>query len=156
MKNKKFVISVLIALAVLMLILGSLTGIPISSQLEENGCGASYQKYLFPKNLCQYITSGHCATTSLNRYNAEMEVAHCLCDRYEDTPKVETKNQILQKCDLVKLDCNSSVERIKIDYCNEVGLNSLECSEHFDENGAQDVNFICQNKEQIFYKIFID
>jgi hypothetical protein len=153
--NKKFVI-ILIILVIFAVIYGSLTGIPVSSEVKEDECRAGYKRYLFPKHLCQFITSGHCATTDFNKYNAEMEVAHCLCSKYLSDPSNETKNQILQKCDLVKPDCHSSVERIKTDYCNETGLNSLECRDHFSKNDTQDIDFICQNKEQIFYKIFID
>lgn len=153
--NKKFAI-ISIFLIIFVVTIGSLTGIPISSQIGEGECKAIYRKYLFPKYLCQYLTYGHCKTTNLNKYNAEMEVAHCLCDKYLSKPSDEIKSQILQKCDLIKPDCSSSVERIKTDYCNEAGLNSLECNEHFSKNDMQDVGFICQNKEQIFYKIFID
>lgn len=154
--NKKFVI-VSIIIIIFAAILGSLTGVPVSSQIEESGCSANYKKYLFPRTICQLVTFGHCATTDLNRHNAEMEVAHCLCDKYLDEPSTELKSKILQKCSLFKQDpnCSSRIERIKTDYCNEVGFNSLECSEYFNKNGVQDVNFICQNKEQIFYKIFI-
>jgi len=153
--NKKFAI-ISIIIIIFAVTMGSLTGIPISSQIGEGECKASYKKYLFPKHLCQYLTFGHCATTNLNKYNAEVEVAHCLCGKYLSKPSDEVKSQILQKCDLIKPVCSSSVERIKTDYCNEVGLNSLECDEHFSKNDIQDVGFICQNKEQIFYKIFID
>ena len=152
--NKKIII-VLILLIIFIVILGSLTGIPVLSRIEDSGCVANYKKYLFPRTLCQLVTHGHCATTDFNEYNAEIEIVHCLCDKYLDKPDTEIENKILQKCNLVTPDCNSAIERIKIDYCNKAGLNSVECDEYFRDKNTQDVSFICQNKTQIFYKTFI-
>ena len=137
------------------LLFASLTGIPFSTQLEESGCKARYQRYVFPRELCQYLTFGHCATTSFNKYNAEVEIAHCLCDKYLTNPSGDLENEIFSRCDLVKPNCDSAIERIKIDFCNKEDLNSLECEEYFRKSSTSKVNFICQNKEEIFYRTFI-
>lgn len=151
---KKTTILILISLAIL-LVLGSLTGVPISTQLEESGCKTSYQKYLFPRELCQYVTVGHCATSSLNKYNAEIDITHCLCDKYLANANSDLENKILSKCGLINPNCDSAIERIKIDFCNEEGLNSLGCDEYFRKRTTPKVNFVCQNKQKVFHKIFI-
>lgn len=151
---KKASILILIIFAIL-LIVGSISGIPISTQVEESGCRASYQKFLFPRELCQYLTFGHCATTSFNRYNAEIEISHCLCDKYLTDPNRDLENIILSKCDLIEPDCDFTIERIKNNFCNKEGLNSLECDEYFKQNEISKVQFICQNKKRIFFKRFI-
>lgn len=155
MKKKSIIITTVILIFII-LIFGSLTGFPISVKTEKFGCSASYKKYLIPNTLCQYITFGHCPTNNLNKYNAEMKITHCLCNKYESEPNIDLQNEILSRCNMVKPDCDSSIERIQIDFCNKEGFNSIECNEYFSKIDTPKVNFICQNKEQIFYKTFID
>lgn len=155
--KRKFIIIALIILICVVLFLGSITGFPVTSRIEKFGCTASYKKYLVPNMLCQHITFGHCPTTSINKYNAEMEIADCLCDKYESEPNVNLENEILSRCNMIAPDyCDSRIEGIRIDFCNKEGLNSIECDEYFRKNNMSKVNFICQNKEQMFYRVFID
>ncbi|HUW21159.1 MAG TPA: hypothetical protein VMW41_00655 [Candidatus Bathyarchaeia archaeon] len=154
--NKKRTITLSIILFIFVLIFASFNGLPVSSRIEEHGCIASYHKYLFSRTLCQYVTFGHCITTDFNKYNAEMEIARCLCDKYLAGPSIDLEDKIRSKCDSVEPNCDSSIEKIKIDFCNEKGFNSVECSEHFSKNTMPKVKFICQNKDEVFYRIFIE
>ena len=142
-------------LAMIVLTVGSLTGFPVPVQIERLGCEATYEKYRMSNDLCQLLTFGHCPSTGLNEHNAEMRITHCLCEKYELAPNEILGAEILSRCSMPKPTCESAIERIKKDICNNEGPDAPECEDHFGEINATDVDFICQNKEEIFYIIYI-
>ena len=152
---KKKITLYLVFLGIVFLLYAGLTGLPVSSHLKEKGCFSEYQTYLFPRTVCQFVTFGHCATSAFNKYDAEMEIASCLCDTYQKNPDEELERAIYAKCSSVRPTCDESIERIRLDYCNDNNLDSLECEAFFHQRSAEKIDFICQNKEEIFHQGFI-
>lgn len=76
------------------------------SKVENAGCSATYTRYLFPMFSCIL----HCSTTDLNKYNAEMEITYCLCDKYKAESKTSTADKILSRCNDFYRDCDRRIE----------------------------------------------
>ncbi|MFC1617686.1 hypothetical protein ACFL2B_00220 [Patescibacteria group bacterium] len=137
-----------------MIVWAGYSGIPIEKQQEDSGCIAKYKEYIFPRFICQYVSSSHCRTSEFNRGNAEKEIARCLCDKYSQNPISALEQNILSKCKTSD-ECLEIVDVLKDNECNHLERDSLECDAYIEEKYLREVNFICEYKDEIFTKVYI-
>jgi len=104
------------------------TGITEPAELKRMDCSATYGKYTFPNDLCQIILSGYCPTTEFNELKAKVEVARCLCEKYQVSP-------------------NADLEKNIKDLCTETGFCYSYMKSRFPDQ-SENVSVICENKER--------
>lgn len=109
-------------------------GGPIRNLLELRGCAAGYTHYLTNNAYCNWRTSGHCATSDLNRTNARVALAQCLCDNAPQN----------------KLEARELLELIQSDPLLRKALTRLE-----DRLGRplDSVRTICDYREALFVTV---
>ncbi len=156
--GKKKIILIIVCILIFILFF---TGFPISRKINHDECEAEYVEYLLPRTLCQMITDGHCMTTGISMYNAEMKISQCLCDKYLSENNSELGEKILARCEGLHPSCEEIVYHVANESCNDIRNESesdscFENAEKIKEQYRENIPFICKNKQRIFHKIYID
>lgn len=158
MKKNKWILPLVLSLVIIIpciffIIILSITGIPVSRILEEDGFTAEYAEYRFPRNFCQFMTNGHCTTTEFNKSGAKTEITWKMCDAYLTNPSKELENTIMSKC--ADTNCKKLFESRHTQECDKYDINGElenptqygECINSYVEPTA---SMVCENKQDIF------
>jgi hypothetical protein len=129
----------------------SFTGLSFPAKISSFGCTSKYSKFILQNTLCQILTGGHCENNDLNKQNANVEVVHCLCDKFENSYSVELENEIVKICKEA-LECKLIIELYSSGDLIEICYNSrLPCPKGNDT----EAKYICRNKDSFLIKHFI-